>query len=454
MPTGALYAFSVFLIAFAGFWSAYILGGQKNAKALYTALLPAACATMAVFFEGNAGKWMCAVAITATMLAGYLGALYLSERNYCVSAVTLMIALSLCMSAQLVLGLLSLSKVQTLLVACACLLGPLFLYLAKVTIFPNDYILTREQKKNFFAKQIFFFPGLALLLAWQVLLLSPALGGGSASFGSARELSPAFEGGFASLGSALGSASSQSPALGQSVYLVIFTLLLELVVLVQLKQQVQSLQERIENIIDKQYQADLLSFMQVIRSQRHDFNFHTQTIYGMIENGQFDECKDYVSSMMTTVKVTNDILPLYQPATSALLNTFREMALQKGLQMDIEIHDNLQFIASPVFETNTILGNLLQNAIDELELHPENESRVIKLLIIKRGSYNIIKVSNQCHLTPEEMSKIFMPGFTTKRAHEGLGLANALRVAEKYDGTVYPEFEGRTVHFIARLPLR
>ena len=444
MPTGALYAFSVFLIAFAGFWSAYILGGQKNAKALYTALLPAACATMAVFFEGNAGKWMCAVAIIATVIAGYLGALYLSERNYCVSAVTLMIALSLCMSAQLVLSLLSLSKVQTLLVACACLLGPLFLYLAKVTIFPNDYILTREQKKNFFAKQIFFFPGLALLLAWQVLLLSPALGGGSArSVSSSLSQSPA-----------LGSALESSIASGQSVYLVIFTLLLQIVVLVQLKQQVQSLQERIENIIDKQYQADLLSFMQVIRSQRHDFNFHTQTIYGMIENGQFDECKDYVSSMMTTVKVTNDILPLYQPATSALLNTFREMALQKGLQMDIEIHDNLQFIASPVFETNTILGNLLQNAIDELELHPENESRVIKLLIIKRGSYNIIKVSNQCHLTPEEMSKIFMPGFTTKRAHEGLGLANALRVAEKYDGTVYPEFEGRTVHFIARLPLR
>ena len=444
MPTGALYAFSVFLIAFAGFWSAYILGGQKNAKALYTALLPAACATMAVFFEGNAGRWMCAVAIIATVIAGYLGALYLSERNYCVSAVTLMIALSLCMSAQLVLSLLSLSKVQTLLVACACLLGPLFLYLAKVTIFPNDYILTREQKKNFFAKQIFFFPGLALLLAWQVLLLSPALGGASASSVSSS----------LSQSHALGSALESSTALGQSVYLVIFTLLLQIVVLVQLKQQVQSLQERIENIIDKQYQADLLSFMQVIRSQRHDFNFHTQTIYGMIENGQFDECKDYVSSMMTTVKVTNDILPLYQPATSALLNTFREMALQKGLQMDIEIHDNLQFIASPVFETNTILGNLLQNAIDELELHPENESRVIKLLIIKRGSYNIIKVSNQCHLTPEEMSKIFMPGFTTKRAHEGLGLANALRVAEKYDGTVYPEFEGRTVHFIARLPLR
>ena len=413
MPTGAFFAFSVFLTAFAAFWSAYILAGQKSAKAVYTALLPAICAVMAYL---SAGTPLCFTALGAAVLAGFLGALYLSEKNYCVSAVTVMIALSFCLSVQIFFDLLSLDETQALLTACVCLFISLFLYLARLAIFPNGYILTREQKKTIFTRQFFFFPGLALLLAWQVLLLSPAL--------------------------------------EQSVYLVLFTLLLQFWILVQLRQQVQSFQERIENIIDKQYQSELLSFMQVIRSQRHDFNFHTQTIYGMIENGQFDECKAYVSSMMTTVKVTNDILPLYQPATSALLNTFREMALQKGLQMDIEIHDNLQFIASPVFETNTILGNLLQNAIDELELHPENESRVIKLLIIKRGSYNIIKVSNQCHLPPEEMSRIFMPGFTTKRAHEGLGLANALRVAEKYDGTVYPEFEGKTVHFIARLPMR
>ena len=158
--------------------------------------------------------------------------------------------------------------------------------------------------------------------------------------------------------------------------------------------------------------------------------------------------------MMSTISSTNNLLPLFHPATSALLNTFQEAALQKGLQLEVEIHDNLQFIASSVFETNTILGNLLQNAIDELELHPEMESRTIHLLIIKRGRNNIIKVSNQCHLTPEEMSSIFQPGFTTKNSHEGLGLTNALRVAEKYDGTVYPEFDNQTVHFIARIPLQ
>lgn len=222
----------------------------------------------------------------------------------------------------------------------------------------------------------------------------------------------------------------------------------------QLWQQVRLFRERIENIIDKEYQSELLNFMRVIRSQRHDFNFHTQTIYGMIENGQYEECKEYVHSMMETVKSTNDILPLYNPATSALLNTFSEMAIQKGLQIEIEIHDNLQFISSSVYETNTIIGNLLQNAIDELELHPENESRVIKLLIIKRGQNNIIKVSNQCHLSPKEMSRVFMPGFTTKKSHEGLGLANALHIAEKYGGTVYPEFENQTVHFIAKLPIK
>lgn len=413
MPTEVFFIAVVFVNAYTAFWSAYILAGQKKVKSAYAALLPSSIAVVVYLLTGTMFVY---IAIVVLVLIGFFCVLYLSKRNWCVSAVSVMIALSLSMSEQLLLAILHFGAMKALLASFVILFVPLLLWLGKIVIFPEDYILTKDQKKTMLTQRFYFFPGLVLLIAWQVFLLSPAI--------------------------------------SLSAYLLAFTLLFQFVILVQLRQQVRGFQERIENIIDKQYQAELLNFMQVIRSQRHDFNFHIQTIYGMIEGGQFEECKAYVSSMMKTVKSTNDILPLYHPATCALLNTFREMALQKGLQMEIEIHDNLQFIASSVFETNTILGNLLQNAIDELELHPENESRVIKLLIIKRGRNNIIKVSNQCHLTPEEMSRVFMPGFTTKKSHEGLGLANALRVAEKYDGTVYPEFENQIVHFIARLPMQ
>ncbi len=416
MLTEIFFMCAVFLIAYTAFLSAYILAGQKKVSSAYAALLPSAAAVIVYLLSKTVFVY---IAILLLALTGFITALYLSKRNWCVSAVAALMALSFSMTEQFVLAMLHFNEMTgriALLVSSIALLISVFLWLCKIVIFPEDYILTKAQKKKMFVRCFYFFPGLVLLIVWQVFLLSPLI--------------------------------------CLSAYLTVFTIMLQLVVLMQLRQQVYSLQEQIENIVDKQYQAELLNFMQVIRSQRHDFNFHTQTIYGMIESGQFEECKEYVNGMMETVQSTNDMLPLYHPAVSALLNTFSEMALQKGVQLKIEIHDNLQFIASSVYETNTILGNLLQNAIDELELHPENESREINLLIIKRGRYNIIKVSNQCHLTPEEMSRIFMPGFTTKKSHEGLGLANALRIAEKYDGTVYPEFEDRTVHFIARLPMK
>lgn len=416
MLTEIFFMCAVFLIAYTAFLSAYILAGQKKVSSAYAALLPSAAAVIVYLLSKTVFVY---IAILLLALTGFITALYLSKRNWCVSAVADLMALSFSMTEQFVLAMLHFNEMTgriALLVSSIALLISVFLWLCKIVIFPEDYILTKAQKKKMFVRCFYFFPGLVLLIVWQVFLLSPLI--------------------------------------CLSAYLTVFTIMLQLVVLMQLRQQVYSLQEQIENIVDKQYQAELLNFMRVIRSQRHDFNFHTQTIYGMIESGQFEECKEYVNGMMETVQSTNDMLPLYHPAVSALLNTFSEMALQKGVQLKIEIHDNLQFIASSVYETNTILGNLLQNAIDELELHPENESREINLLIIKRGRYNIIKVSNQCHLTPEEMSRIFMPGFTTKKSHEGLGLANALRIAEKYDGTVYPEFEDRTVHFIARLPMK
>ncbi len=403
----------IVVFTYAAFLSAYLLTWQRAMKAVYASLIPAILSLPLAFFSNLAITVPIAIFVS---VSAFVLAFYLSDKNWCTSAVFVLIALNICFSNQVILAFFQSSRQSVLILFGILVLLPFLLWLGNLSIFSEDYILTKDQKEEVKFQQLYFFPGLTLLLLWQIFLLSPLI--------------------------------------TLSVYLLIFTLLIHVVVLMQLRQQVHNLQQKMEQVIDKQYQTELLNFMRIIRSQRHDFNFHIQTIYGMIENGKYEECKEYANSMMSTISSTNNLLPLFHPATSALLNTFQEAALQKGLQLEVEIHDNLQFIASSVFETNTILGNLLQNAIDELELHPEIESRTIHLLIIKRGRNNIIKVSNQCHLTPEEMSSIFQPGFTTKNSHEGLGLTNALRVAEKYDGTVYPEFDNQTVHFIARIPLQ
>lgn len=209
--------------------------------------------------------------------------------------------------------------------------------------------------------------------------------------------------------------------------------------------------ERIEALIDKQYQRELLNFMQIIRSQRHDFNFHMQAISGMIEAGHFEDCRKYVGEMTKNANMMNDMLPLHDPAVSAILNSFREIALQKGIHLDVSIHNDLSRIPCSIYETNTIIGNLIQNALDKVEKHTEN--RWINVLILKRSGAIIIKVTNPCSRSPEELKHIFRPGYSTKQSHEGIGLTTVVRLAERYHGSVHPEFEKGNLSLVVRIPL-
>lgn len=205
-----------------------------------------------------------------------------------------------------------------------------------------------------------------------------------------------------------------------------------------------------EAVIDRQYQAELLNFIQIIRSQRHDFNFHIQALSGMIQSGKYQECSDYINAMVKTAAAMNDVLPLRDPAVSALLNAFRELALQKGISFDVSISDDLAHIPCTVYEINTVIGNLLQNAVEEVEQNAA-EQRWVRILILKRGGSYIIKTTNPCPRDAGTFKNCFQPGYTTKQSHEGIGLAAVRRIVNKYHGDVFPEFEDSTVSFVVQL---
>ncbi len=207
---------------------------------------------------------------------------------------------------------------------------------------------------------------------------------------------------------------------------------------------------RVEALVDKQYQTELLNFMQIIRSQRHDFNFHIQAISGMIEDGKYQECNDYIHTMVKVTTAMNDVLPVKHPAVSAMLNSFRELAAQKRIAFDVSISNDLSQIPCTIYEINTVIGNLIQNAVDEVEQnHPSRPW--ISVLILKRGGSHIIKVTNPCSRDPGEFKNCFQAGYTTKQSHEGIGLATVSRIVSKYHGSVFPEFDDGVVSFIVQL---
>ncbi|GEM_PF-2667228 len=212
--------------------------------------------------------------------------------------------------------------------------------------------------------------------------------------------------------------------------------------------------ERTSLLAEQQYRGEMQSFLNVIRSQRHDFNFHVQTIAGLIRQGKSEECLQYINALEEDVAIMNTVLPVRDPAISAMIHNFRVLAVRQGTELHIDIHYDLSQIATNVYETNKIISNLLQNAIDEVSTH-EDKSYGIWLTILKRGEYCVIRVSNKLKqpLQQEDMENIFRQGYTTKQGHEGVGLSSLRTLIGRYNGVIYTQVVDEEIQFIARVPI-
>ncbi len=215
--------------------------------------------------------------------------------------------------------------------------------------------------------------------------------------------------------------------------------------------------ERLTTLIDQNYRTEMQSFMSVIRSQRHDYNFHVQVLSGLINDGDIEECRRYLNNLVRDSADMNTILPIKDPAIAALVFSFRTMALEQGIELHVDIRNDLSCVVTSVYETNKVIGNLLQNAIDEVRTH-EDKSFGIHLQILKRGENCVIRVSNK--VRPEDASQgarfrdICRPGFSTKPGHEGIGLNTIQNMLRRYRGVVYFRTEDDIVHFVAKIPLK
>jgi nitrogen fixation/metabolism regulation signal transduction histidine kinase len=153
----------------------------------------------------------------------------------------------------------------------------------------------------------------------------------------------------------------------------------------------------------------------------------TQTIVGQVSamKSMVDEFSEYARSPALNLAsldlnaLVRDVLTLYE---------------SHGIQIRLELEDEVPAVYGDATMLRQVLHNLLKNAQDVLEGRPGSLIHV--KIAPENGMVRLAISDNGPGFPPELLSRAFEPYVTTKRQGTGLGLAIVKKIVEEHKGTI------------------
>lgn len=182
------------------------------------------------------------------------------------------------------------------------------------------------------------------------------------------------------------------------------------------------------NTLDELYTA--------IRSERHDIINHLQTVYGFIQLNYIHEARDYLNELLGGNILSNEFIITGSPGLTALFYIKSGLAKTNQIDFHVNVKKQIDDLMISPYELNNILGNLINNAFDEVK-PVENKRRTVIVDIEADDNNYIFTVSNNGFIDEVSKPKLFHKGFSTKNGeHSGLGLYICNRLVKKYGGHI------------------
>jgi two-component system, CitB family, sensor kinase len=201
------------------------------------------------------------------------------------------------------------------------------------------------------------------------------------------------------------------------------------------------------------------SVSEALRAQAHDFSNRLHTIAGLIELGRHEEAIQLTTeSSSVSQELTESLLErVGDPVLGALLLGKSAVAAERGIQFRLSPDSKLDGDAGHPRDLITVVGNLIDNALDAAATSPNGGPRWVEVSIRKEDGDVLIQVHDSGPgIGLGETERIFSEGYTTKLAspgsRRGLGLALVKQVAARRGGEVTVLNQGGAL-FTVRLPL-
>jgi len=194
---------------------------------------------------------------------------------------------------------------------------------------------------------------------------------------------------------------------------------------------------------EKMYISELGKIIGTLKSSRHDLMNHIQVLNGLIYLKQYEKAREYLKQLTVDSKALDVSLRIQNPALMVILQSKWELAQSKDIHIQFEV-DQSDFSRIESMDVVKILSNLLDNAIEAVDVYSGTEPKIIKVICNTIGAKYIFSVENPTLLSSKEYKSLFQNGYTSKVNNDGLrghGLDIIRRVTMKYQGDIIAHYE-------------
>jgi two-component system CitB family sensor kinase len=192
-----------------------------------------------------------------------------------------------------------------------------------------------------------------------------------------------------------------------------------------------------------------------LRAQEHEFVNRLHVVSGLLELGEQEEAVGYLAeiSEYSVVQAEDLRSRIAPPVVAALLLAKVTVAAEQGTQLTVTPESHLDRPDVDPHALQTIIGNLVDNAIEALGHQPG--PRQVTVHLDDRDGVHIVVTDNGPGIAEPDADRIFQDGFSTKTGdtgtRRGLGLALVHRIVRRAGGSI-DVTAGPGAQFEVRLP--
>ncbi len=190
--------------------------------------------------------------------------------------------------------------------------------------------------------------------------------------------------------------------------------------LFQLKNEMDKIEtEKIYYDILEQQNQDLMIYA-------HDAKKHLTAIKNLNDNPQIEE---YINIMAENLETYSQVSQSGNQTLDVILSKYMTECKIKNIKISFDTRlKNFDYVTD--YDLVTILGNLLDNALESAE---KSEKREISLSTDCRNTYDVLIITNSCDLAPKSSNNHLITTKTDKKIH-GVGIKSVIKTLKKYNG--------------------